>query len=94
MKMVDIIRQKLQENLQLELLQVENDSGAHAGHKEASDSGESHFTVVLVGKCFENISQVKRHQMVYGILKEEMRGQIHALSIQALTPGEYARKKL
>ena len=32
--------------------------------------------------------RVQRQRMVYGVLAEELAGQVHALSVKALAPGE------
>jgi transcriptional regulator, bolA protein family len=32
---------------------------------------------------------VQRHQLVYGVLGDRMKEEIHALSIKALTPAEW-----
>eukprot|EP00638_Chattonella_subsalsa_P002308 CAMPEP_0117744006 /NCGR_PEP_ID=MMETSP0947-20121206/6486_1 /TAXON_ID=44440 /ORGANISM="Chattonella subsalsa, Strain CCMP2191" /LENGTH=263 /DNA_ID=CAMNT_0005560841 /DNA_START=355 /DNA_END=1146 /DNA_ORIENTATION=+ len=71
------------------LLEVTDDSAGHAGHKEAQNiqSDESHFSVKIVGSCFEGLSLVKRHQLVYTVLAEEMKT-IHAIQINAKTPEE------
>ena len=39
---------------------------------------------------FAGILPLKRHQLVYKTLGDKMGGEIHALSIQALTPEEQA----
>jgi acid stress-induced BolA-like protein IbaG/YrbA len=39
----------------------------------------------------EGLSRIKRHQLVYGALGDRMRAEIHALSMQTLTPAERDR---
>ncbi|PKF51457.1 BolA family transcriptional regulator [Enterovibrio nigricans] len=54
----------------------------------------SHFEVVAVGELFDGMSRVKKQQTIYGPLMEHIRtNAIHALSIKALTPAEWARDK-
>ena len=48
----------------------------------------THFEAVVVSDAFEGKRALQRHQLVYKTLGELMGGEIHALSIQALTPGE------
>ena len=38
---------------------------------------------------FAGLSRVKRHQLVYSALGERMREEVHALSMQTLTPQEW-----
>jgi BolA protein len=53
---------------------------------------ESHFKVVLVSSEFEDKMPVKRHQLVYKILSEEMQGGIHALALHTYTPTEWEHR--
>jgi acid stress-induced BolA-like protein IbaG/YrbA len=47
-----------------------------------------HFDAVIVSAQFEGKSAVQRHQMVYSVLGEKMRADIHALSMRTVTPME------
>jgi acid stress-induced BolA-like protein IbaG/YrbA len=49
-----------------------------------------HFFATIVSAQFEGLPRVRRHQRVYAALGDRMREQIHALSMQTLTPAEYA----
>ena len=49
-----------------------------------------HFEAVIVSAAFRSKSRVERHQMVYTVLGERMRADIHALSMRTLTPEESA----
>jgi acid stress-induced BolA-like protein IbaG/YrbA len=49
---------------------------------------QTHFTARIVAEQFNGLRSLARHQLVYGTLGERMGGQIHALSIEALTPAE------
>jgi acid stress-induced BolA-like protein IbaG/YrbA len=53
------------------------------------DGDGSHFQVLIVSPAFEGLSRVKRHQLVYAALGDRMRAEIHALSMQTLTPAEH-----
>jgi acid stress-induced BolA-like protein IbaG/YrbA len=50
----------------------------------------THFDAVVVSPEFAGKRPLQRHQMVYHTLGDLMGGEIHALSIQALTPEEQA----
>ena len=73
--------------LEPEELHVVDDSHRHAGHAGAAD-GRGHFTVLLVSKRFAGLSTLRRHRLVYEVVGDMMTTDIHALSIQALAPGE------
>ncbi len=47
-----------------------------------------HFAAQVVSPAFDGLSRIRRHQLVYGALGERMGGEIHALSLQTLTPEE------
>ena len=70
-------------------------SGIAAGlaceHLEVLGDGQ-HFQAVIVSPAFEGKSRVQRHQLVYAALGERMREEIHALSMQTLSPEEFASK--
>jgi acid stress-induced BolA-like protein IbaG/YrbA len=55
------------------------------------DGDGQHFQARIVSAAFEGQSRVKRHQIVYAALGDRMRSEIHALSMQTLTPEEHAR---
>jgi acid stress-induced BolA-like protein IbaG/YrbA len=54
----------------------------------AVDGDGQHFQALIVSAAFEGLSRVRRHQLVYGVLGDRMRAEIHALSMQTLTPAE------
>jgi len=71
-------------------LEVIDDSHRHAGHAGAAD-GRGHFTVIVVSERFRGLPVVRRHRLVYEAVGVLMTTDVHALSIQALAPGESAR---
>jgi acid stress-induced BolA-like protein IbaG/YrbA len=50
---------------------------------------DTHFEAVVVAAAFEGRRSLQRHQLVYAALGPLMGREIHALSIQAYTPGEW-----
>ncbi|WP_297814044.1 BolA family protein [uncultured Methylophaga sp.] len=86
MSTIDAIKQALQ-TLEPELIDIEDDSAAHAGH--AGNTGGGHYNLLIVSKAFDGLSLLKRHKLVYTEVDELMQSQIHALSIRAKTPAEY-----
>ena len=90
MSRVERIRVALQAALAPSRLVVTDDSHKHAGHEGARD-GRGHFDVQIVSQAFAGRSPLARHRMVYAALGRMMETDIHALSIQARTPGEAGR---
>lgn len=68
-------------------LEVVDDSHHHAGHAGAAD-GRGHFTALIVSKRFTGLNTLRRHRLVYETVGDMMTTDVHALSIQALAPGE------
>jgi len=60
-------------------------------HVEVQGDGR-HFEAVIVSAEFRGKSMVQQHQLVYRALGERMREEIHALSMQTLTPEEVAQR--
>jgi len=88
-----IIREKLTAALSPERLEIEDDSWRHAGHHheggmDAQPGGESHFNLTVVSSAFEGEGRVQRQRRVNTLLRDELSGPVHALSIKALTPAE------
>lgn len=48
------------------------------------------FQVIAVGDVFDGLSPVKRQQLIYGALSEEIAsGAVHAVSIKTYTPAQW-----
>lgn len=85
-KITERIEKKLNDSLSPAYLEVIDESEGHRGHAGYREGGESHFRVVIHSKAFEGQNRLQRQRMVMKALAEEMKEQIHALSIQADLP--------
>lgn len=65
-------------------------AGMPAARVEVQTEDDTHFAALVVADAFEGLRPLQRHQLVYRALGEKMGGEIHALSIRALTPAELA----
>jgi BolA protein len=88
--MADTISAKLRQAFQPTRLQLDDDSDRHAGHAGAHPSGESHFNLTIEAAAFAGMPRVARQRAIYAVLKEELAGTLHALSVKAYAPGESA----
>ncbi len=86
----DIMETKLREALSPTDLTIIDDSEKHRGHTGFREGGESHFRMTIVSAAFDGLSRVARQQKVYDILRDELAGPVHALSLKTLTPDEAA----
>ncbi len=67
-------------------------NGMQCDHLEVTGDG-AHFEAVIVSPLFRDKSRVQRHQIVYKALGDRMREEIHALSMQTLTPEDWAGRQ-
>ncbi|MBI3899983.1 MAG: BolA/IbaG family iron-sulfur metabolism protein [Gammaproteobacteria bacterium] len=59
------------------------------GARVEVDGDGHHFEALIVAKEFAGKSMLQQHRMVYAVLGDKMRADIHALSLRTLTPEEY-----
>ena len=85
MKLQESIELKLQADLKPIQLEVVNESHLHSSGLGA----ESHFKVLVVSEAFQALSRVRRQQKVYGLLAQELKNGVHALSLRLLTQDEW-----
>ena len=52
----------------------------------------THYSARIIAQAFTGKSGIARHQLVYAALGELVGREIHALSIEALTPEEWASR--
>lgn len=86
MSVAQDIERKLNEAFAPTSLKVIDESHLHAGHVGARPEGETHFRVEVVSAAFADCSRVDRQRLVYDILREELAGPVHALSVLASPP--------
>lgn len=64
------------------------------GDSEAHVTGDgTHFEATVIAPAFEGQGLLQKHRLVYATLGDKMGGEIHALSIRAFTPEEWARQQ-
>ena len=77
---IETIKEKLENALSLDECIVKGENGT--------------FQVIAVSPLFETLSRVKKQQVIYSPLKEDIASNaIHALSIKALSPAEWQKQK-
>lgn len=54
---------------------------------------KDHYQARVVAEQFAGKPLVARHRLVYGALSEEMKGPIHALTLDVFTPEEWAAEQ-
>ena len=82
------IENKLQAEFAPQFIEVEHESHNHS----VPANSETHFKVVLVSDQFLEKRLVARHQSVYKVLDEELKGGVHALALHLYTQDEWQAK--
>ncbi len=83
------IEKKINDALQPDFLEVANESHMH----NVPPGSESHFKVTVVSSAFDGKMLVARHRILNSLLRDELEGPIHALSLHTLTPSEWQDKE-
>ena len=77
------IEASLREALAPTLLEVIDESAAHAGHSGANGLGHgTHFRVRIGGPAFTGRTRVAQHRLVYDALQKFTEAGMHALAIE------------
>jgi acid stress-induced BolA-like protein IbaG/YrbA len=66
-------------------------AGLPGAEVRVESDDNTHFAARIVARDFAGKRPIARHQLVYGTLGELMGREIHAMSIEALTPEEAGR---
>ncbi len=89
---VERIRTTLQKALSTAEVAVRDDSARHAGHVGARD-GAGHFFIRIESEFFTGRSRLERHRLVYEALAEMLPREIHALTIEAVSPEDDSQSR-
>lgn len=71
-------------------LEIVDESERHKGHAGAGGGG--HYRMTIVSDRFSGQSTMARHRLIYGMLSDMMKGEIHALALKTYTAEEYQLK--
>ena len=88
MSVITSIETKLKKALEPSHLEVIDESYLH----NVEPGRESHVRIVAISYLFEGLNLVKRHQLIYAEIQDEISGPIHALSLHTFTDDEWLEK--
>jgi BolA protein len=82
----------LQDKLGAEHVELQDESHLHEHHQGRMNApvGSGHYNLTIVSPQFAGKTLMQQHRLVYEALAPEMRTTIHALSIKAYTPSQWA----
>ncbi|MFQ5958487.1 MAG: BolA family protein [Alphaproteobacteria bacterium] len=85
MSVQETIEAKIRAALAPAHLEVIDESHMHS----VPPGSESHFKLVIVSDAFAGKPLVRRHQLVNGLLADELKQGLHALAMETLTAAEW-----
>lgn len=87
-KMKEVLWNKLTEAFEPVELLITDESSKHANHNPDARKGETHFRIKIVSKKFQGITKIEQHRLIYAVLGDEIKDQIHALALTTQIPEE------
>ena len=78
MNLFDVIKNKIETALPGAIVKVKSEQSQHIGH----DAGGAHVGLSVTYEGFKDKPLVEQHQIIYTILKDEMKKEIHSLQIE------------
>ena len=88
MSVCETIESSLNTVLEPSHLEVLNESFMH----NTEPGAESHIRIIAVSIKFNELSLVKRHQLIYEEVNEHLEGPVHAITLHTFTPSEWEEK--
>ena len=79
-KLISIIKNKIEKNISLEYVNIEDKTFLHKNHKTHKD-GKFHLKLSIKSSELEKINKIKLTKKIYSILDEELKKYIHSIQI-------------
>ena len=92
MDIIKAIEEKIRNAINVVDVNIVDESVKHADHYFSLPSTlPSHVGLILISDDFVGMSVLKRHKLIYKLLKSEIE-RVHAISLQLYTQSEYNLK--
>ena len=79
-ELIAIVKKKLQDEIIIENINIEDKSFLHKGHP-GNQEGKFHIKILLESKELKKKSKIDSNRKIYKILNNELREHIHSLQI-------------
>ena len=79
-QLITIVKKKIQSEISIEELKIEDKSFLHKNHKTHQD-GKFHLKISIKSDELRSISKINSNKKIYKILNEELKTYIHSLQI-------------
>ena len=78
--LIAIIKKKLQNNITIENIVVEDKSFLHKNHK-GNVKGKYHIKLLITSKELKILNRIQSNKKIYKILEKELKSDIHSIQI-------------
>ena len=78
--LIAIIKKKLQNNIVIENIIVEDKSFLHKNHKE-NVKGKYYIKLLITSKELKTLNRIQSNKKIYKILEKELKSDIHSIQI-------------
>ena len=79
-QLISIVKNKIEKNISLEYVNIEDKTFLHKGHKTHQD-GRFHLKLSIKSSESEKINKIELTKKIYSILDEELKKYIHSIQI-------------
>ena len=79
-QLIPIVKNKIEKNISLDYLNVEDKTFLHKKHKTHQD-GKFHLKLTIKSSNLEKINKIDLTKKIYSILDEELKKYIHSIQI-------------
>ena len=79
-QLILIIKKKINKNILLENINIEDKTFLHKNHKTNQD-GKFHLKLTIVSQELKKMNKIQSTKKIYGILDEELKKYIHSIQI-------------
>tara|TARA_Y100001958_G_scaffold124059_1_gene91419 strand:+ start:250 stop:510 length:261 start_codon:yes stop_codon:yes gene_type:complete len=79
-QLITIVKKKIQSEISIEELKIEDKSFLHKNHKTHQD-GKFHLKISIKSDELRSVSKINSNKKIYKILSEELKTYIHSIQI-------------
>ncbi len=79
-ELIAIIKKKLQEQINIESIKIEDKSFLHKNHS-GNQKGKFHLRIILESKELKKVSKINSNKIIYKVLDQELKKFIHSIQI-------------
>ena len=79
-QLILIVKKKINENILLESINIEDKTFLHKNHKSNQD-GKFHLKLTIMSQELKKMNKIQSTKKIYSILDEELKKYIHSIQI-------------